>query len=380
MSFERVGFRTSGAGLEIDLDAVADNYRFLQTAVAPAAIAGVVKADAYGLGATEVSGALVRAGCRHLFVANLDEALALLPSTPPAVAIYVLNGLAPGSEGCAADAGLIPVLNTHRQVEAWRHLSTHRREPLSAILHVDSGMSRLGLSEHHIAALAREPRLFQDLDVRYLMTHLACADEPDAASNAAQLVAFRRRVEALPPRPLSIANSAAALSGFARPDDLVRVGLALYGGAPLTGRGNPMRPVAHLTVRVLQVRGVPEGIGVGYGLTHVMAKAGRIATIEAGYADGWPRALGNRGGVYWGDRRLPIIGQVSMDSMTVDISELPVGALIEGDSVELIGPHQSLEAVAQDAGTISYEILTRLGRRFARLYAARGTTRSGSET
>lgn len=380
MPFEPGAASPRSEGLEIDLRALFDNYHLLQKLVGPAQVAGVVKADAYGLGAQAVSRTLIRAGCRHLFVAHLGEALALSPALSAGVSLYVLNGLRPGTEAQAAEAGLVPVLNTLGQVAAWRDLAVSRGRPLAAVLNLDSGMTRLGLSAADLETVKRDAQIFQDLDVRYYMTHLARADVPEATSNADQVARFRRQAASLPSRPLSISNSAAALSRLAGADDLVRAGLALYGGAPVMGGRTPMRSVIRLTARVLQVRDVPAQVGVGYGLTHVTAGPTRIATIESGYADGWPRALGNRGDIFWRGRRLPIIGQISMDSMTVDATALQPDALREGDVVELIGPHQSLEAVAQAADTISYEILTRLGHRYRRTYTDRAAALTGSST
>src|SRR5690606_4820697 len=188
----------------------------------------------------------------------------------------------------------------------------------------------------------------------------------DHPANQSQLAQFERLARRLPPAPRSLANSGGSFLAPAFHQDLVRPGISLYGVAPHPGRSSPIRPVVRLEAKIIQVRAIPAGQGVGYGLTYAPGQSARIATIGVGYADGWLRHLSNRGAAYYNGVRLPIAGRVSMDSITLDITALPEGALQAGDVVELIGPHQPLEAVARDAETIPYEILTSLGRRYAR--------------
>lgn len=355
----------AGGWLTIDLAAVVANYRAVQAAAAPSRVAAVVKADAYGLGAAPVAAALARAGCHDFFVADLAEALGLRAGLGGDPDIYVLNGLFPGSEAAAQAAAIIPVLNSREQVRRWADLAKATAARLPAVVQVDTGMSRLGMDAEDVAWLAGAAAL-ADLDVRYLMSHLACADADDGAVSALQRAEFERLAAMLPPWPRTLANSAAALTDPQAHGDLVRAGIALYGA--VSGEG--LRPVVTLSGRVLQTRTLRRGAGVGYGMTYRAKGAERIATIAVGYADGWPRALGNRGAAWFGGVRLPIIGQVSMDSMMIDVSALPSDALGLGDAVELIGPHQTLADVADLAGTIPYEILTRLGHRYARSYRA----------
>lgn len=350
----------SGGRLTIDLDALVGNLRAIQAATAPARVAAVVKADAYGLGARSVAAALAGAGCRDFFVADLAEAIDLRASLGGDPDIYVLNGLWPGSEAEAHAADIIPVLNAKDQILRWSALATGRRLP--AVLQLDTGMSRLGMDAADVAWLAASPEALACLDVRYVMSHLADADDP--ATTAMQRTAFERLTAMLPPWPRTLANSAASLTDPLTHGDLVRAGIALYGALP----GEGLRPVVSLAGRVIQTRTLPAGVGVGYGLTYTTRGTERIATIGVGYADGWPRALSNRGAVWAGETRLQIVGQVSMDSMMVDVSALPSDTLKAGDEVELVGPHQTLAQVADLAGTIPYEILTRLGRRYARSY------------
>ncbi len=357
----------AGAVLRIDLDALVANYKRICMQVDGATVAGVVKANAYGLGAAEVSHALASAGCRHFFVAQLGEAIALRPKLGDEAALYVLNGLKPGAEAVAAGINAIPVLNSRDQLDRWAALAAGSGRRLPAVLQVDSGMSRLGLSRAEASALASNPEQLDGIELRLIMSHLACADDAEAEANRAQATAFEEMASLFPGIPRALDNSGGSFlprSHF----DIVRPGIALYGGAPQGGRPNPMRPVVALETYIIQVRDVPAGVGVGYGLTSVASHARRIATLPVGYADGWPRHLSNRGAVFIGGHRAPVAGRVSMDSMTVDVTDVPAALLQPGAPVELLGPHQCIDDVARDAGTISYEILTQLGHRYARTY------------
>jgi alanine racemase len=357
--------------LTIDLDALRANYRTIATRVAPARCGAVVKANAYGLGVAMAAPALYREGCRSFFVAQLCEADPLARAIGPDAVLFILNGLDPGSEAACARAGFVPVLNSRSQIERWRALARAQGRALPAALQIDSGMSRLGLPPTEAVALAGDAAWARDIDLRLLMTHLACADEPDRAANAEQLARFDAVRAHFPAVPLSIANSGGAFLPSAFHHDLVRPGIALYGADP-GPNVEGLRAVVKLEARVLQIRTIAAGTGVGYGLEHVAAAPQRLATIAIGYADGWPRSLGGVGAAWHHGVRLPIAGRVSMDSLTIDISALPDDALAEGDFVELLGPSQPAADAALDAGTIAYEILTRLGPRHARAYVEGG--------
>lgn len=354
----------SGGILTIDVDSVVANWRSLAARVAPSRSAAVVKADAYGLGAPPLVRPLYEAGCRDFFVVALSEAHVLRPLLPPDAAIYVLNGLMPGT-AAAYDEGILPVLNSLAQCHAWAEAMRGSRP---SVIQVDTGMSRLGLDVAEQQALGDGPGLLAATGARLVMSHLACADEPGKPGSSEQLVAFRAACERLP----GLAGSLAASSGiFLGPDyyfDLCRPGASLYGieTSPLA---EGIKPVVDLRIRVLQLREIEAGTSVGYGYTFRASRTTRLATLAAGYADGWWRRFSNgAGAVYFGDTRLPSVGRVSMDSFSVDISALPQGALAEGDLLELIGPHQSVDDVARAAGTIGYEVLTALGRRYHRVY------------
>lgn len=360
----------AGAGasgyLTIDLAALRRNYQKLSAAVAPATVAAVVKADAYGLGAEQVSKALHAQGCRHIFVAHLLEALKLRPLLPNDTHIFVLNGLQPGAEITCADANIVPVLNSLEQFRRWSFTAETLGRALPAVLQFDTGMSRLGVPPQERVALAAELEGCPNIQIVFIMSHLACADEVDNRQNADQLAEMRVIAGEFPVLNVCFANSGGVFLGGDYHGVLTRPGIALYGGAPTAGRPNPMEPVVRLDVAVIQTRTVPAETPVGYGGAYVTTSEARLATIAAGYADGLPRSLSNRGAVFYDGIRLPIVGRVSMDSITVDATALPEGALSLGSLVEVLGPHQTLEDVAQAAGTISYEILTNLGHRYER--------------
>ncbi|MPY74542.1 MAG: alanine racemase [Alphaproteobacteria bacterium] len=354
--------------LTVDLDALATNYRLLAGRAAPARCAAVVKADGYGLGVGPVARTLSAAGCETFFVAHLDEAVILrreLAEAAAAPEIYVLNGLMAEDEQVFRDHLLMPVLNDLGQVERWAE-DCRAHGPHPAAIHLDTGMSRLGLPRDEQETLMSEPERLRGIPLRCVMSHLACADTPDHPLNRQQQRDFAAAIGRL---PKAIASLSASSGIFLGPDwhfDMVRPGVALYGVAPAEGRPNPMAPVAGLYGKIIQVRRVDAPGTVGYGATHRFAGPTRVATVAAGYADGYLRSLSGRATAYIGDVAVPLIGRVSMDLITLDISNVPHAEA--GDIVELIGPHADLDAVAKTAGTIGYEILTSLGRRYRRHY------------
>ncbi|WP_457578229.1 alanine racemase [Ensifer adhaerens] len=354
--------------LTIDLSALGRNYAKLSSLVAPARAAAVVKADAYGLGVERVAPVLYDKGCRHFFVAQFTEAVKLRPLLAKDAQIFVLNGLQPGDEMACADRGIVPVLNSLRQWQRWSAIAKYRQRTLPAVLQFDTGMSRLGVPPEECAALAAELSSQSNVEILFIMSHLASADEAGSDQNDTQLAEMNRVAEKFPGFDICFANSGGIFLGKRYHGVLARAGIALYGGVPTVGERNPMEPVVSLEVAVVQTRTVPAGAKVGYAGTHVTQKEARLATIAAGYADGLPRSLSGRGAVYCVGTRLPIVGRVSMDSITVDTTALPEGTLSLGSFVEVIGPHQTLDDLARDAGTISYEILTSLGDRYVRHY------------
>jgi alanine racemase len=352
--------------LLIDLDALARNYRYLRAHAEPAECGAVVKADAYGVGVERVATRLLREGCTRFFVATLAEARQLREIARDA-SIYVLDGVLDGEADALAEIGAAPVLNSLEQIERW----TGRGR---ALLHLDTGMARLGLTSAEVEQLAREPKRLRGIAVEFVLTHLACADEPGHPLNREQLKRFDILRAQLPSAPTSIGNSAAILIDAEHRGDLVRPGIALYGGNPFVERPNPMAPVVTLSGRILQIRRVDEALTVGYGATYGVAPPARLAVIGVGYADGYPRCLGNRATAAIAGRRVPVVGRVSMDLTVVDVSNVPQAESQPGDWVELIGAEIGIDKVAAAAGTISYEILTGLGKRLHREY--RGETLS----
>ncbi|MBN9251363.1 MAG: alanine racemase [Mesorhizobium sp.] len=357
---------TVGAVLTIDLGAVRENYRRLSAKLGTTRCAGVVKADGYGLGAVPVANALMAEGCDTFFVAHVGEGIVLRDAIGPKPTIYVLNGIPPGAERDAIGSSLRAVINSLDQLMAWSKAARHAGSKLPAAVQVDSGMSRLGMALSEVMALAADSQAFSDIEVALVMSHLACADEPAHAANEAQRVEFDRLRAMLPPAPASLANSSGIFLGSAFHHQLGRPGAALYGINPTPGHENPMLPVVRLQAKVIQTRTVAAGAGIGYGHTAVANDVTALATISLGYADGWRRRAA--ASAYFDGVRLPFIGRVSMDSIILDISDLPEGRLRPGDMVEMIGPSQTLDEVAGFSGTIAYEVLTSLGHRFHRRY------------
>ncbi|NTG47760.1 alanine racemase [Agrobacterium rhizogenes] len=354
--------------LTIDLVALRRNYETIAAAVAPAKAAAVVKADAYGLGADRVAPALYHSGCRDFFVAQFGEAEKLRPHLEADARIYVLNGLQPGAEVACAQTGVVPVLNSMEQYKRWRSTAQAQGRILPAVLQFDTGMSRLGIPPEDRAAFAAELAQSTGVEIRFIMSHLASADETDNGQNAQQLAEMRKIAAEFPQFSVSFANSGGVFLGSDYHGVLTRAGIAVYGGALTVDKSNHIQPVIRLDVAVVQTRSVPPGTLIGYGGTHAAKVEMRLATLAAGYADGLPRCLSDRGAAYYEGVRLPIVGRVSMDSITIDVTALPPGTLRLGSLVEVIGPHQTLEDLAKSAGTISYEILTGLGHRYHRDY------------
>jgi len=339
---------------------------------APAECAAVVKADAYGLGMAAVAPALARAGCKTFFVATLGEAEELRGLLAGAT-IYVLAGLLEGAAPVCRRLGLRPVLNSADELEEWATFSKSARARLPAAIHIDSGMNRLGLSTAEVEAVAGAKNPWNAFELALVMSHLACSDEPDHAKNEVQRKIFDALRAKLPKAAASLANSAGILLGRAYHYDLVRPGIALYGGKASRAAASRFAHVVQLTGRVLQVRDVPPGETVGYGATRTLIRHSRIAVLSVGYADGVFRALSvadNREGlqVHFGSHPAPLIGRVSMDLITVDVTDVPRELARRGAWVELIGTHVAAHEFAAHAGTIDYEVLTNLGTRAVRRY------------
>jgi alanine racemase len=347
--------------LEVNLPALVRNYAHLASRLHSGRAAAVVKANAYGLGIGRVAPALYNDGCRDFFVATLDEGIALrglLPfSGEQAATIYVFHGARSGQAKDFLAHRLLPVLNSLEQIAAWNDAG-------ACALHIDTGMCRLGLTPEEAEALpqyACKPQL--------VLSHLACANDPADTKNHRQLETFRRLRARFPEAQASFANSSGI---FLSPDyhfDLVRPGCSLYGIAPNTLRINPMEHVATLSAPVLQYRAIDHDQTVGYSATATVTAGSVLATVELGYADGLLRSLSNRGYGYVGATRLPIVGRVSMDMVSVDVTPLPAHLRSPDLRINFICENQPVDAVAESAGTIGYEILTGMGPRVERVYS-----------
>ncbi len=352
----------------IDLGAVAENYRILCERARPAAVAAAVKANAYGLGLEPVSRALFDSGCRTFFVAHFGEALALRAAVPDA-AIAVLHGLETDEHNEAVACRIVPVVNHLEALRAWQVSARRHDRELPAFVHLDTGMTRLGLSRLEQETLAAEPSRLEGIAVMAWMSHLACADNTLHPKTSAQRDAFEIALKELPKASASLANSSGIFMGGDYLYDLVRPGAALYGINPTPDRPNPMRGVVTLRAPILQVRPVDPQMTVGYGATHTVPRRGRIATVALGYADGYHRSLGGKAQGQIGDWLVPVVGRVSMDLVTLDISAVPESVAHPGATVDFIGDAVPVDEVAALAGTIGYEILTGLGSRIQRIYS-----------
>ncbi|WP_184012197.1 alanine racemase [Rubricella aquisinus] len=336
--------------LTIDLDAIAANWRALDAmSSARVETAAVVKADAYGLGIAPVARALQKAGARSFFVATAEETPALRQAVGNGADLYVFSGFMPTDAEIYRATGAIPCLNSAAQVS---HFSQQTGMGRCAI-QIDSGMNRLGMEPEEYAALSER---IAGLNPVLTLSHLACADEPEHPQNTAQLEVFSATAEGR----RSLAATGGTLLGAPYHFDMTRPGIGLYGGLPFADA----RPVVRLSLPVIQTREVMPGEAVGYGAAWTAKTPCRIATVSAGYADGLIRAMGNRARLWAGDTPCPLAGRVSMDLLTVDVSHLEH----DPDTLDILGPHQSVDDLADAAGTIGYEILTSLGARYHRRY------------
>jgi alanine racemase len=356
------------ARLTVRLDAVVANYRLCQRLAGPAAVAGVVKADAYGCGMAPVARALAASGCDTFFVARLDEGVALRQANGEA-RIFVLDGAAPDAVPALLSHRLTPVLNSLAEIAGWQAAAGETRTALECAVHVDTGMSRLGLPGEELSLLASEAKKRLDgLRVVLWMSHLACADEAESKMNRVQLDRFRTALAMLPPAPASLASSGGVLLGKDYAFDMVRPGIGLYGGNVQHQPKNPFSVAAVLTARILQIRRIDRGESVGYGASFRAKRPTVIATVALGYADGLMRAIGNRGFAAIAGARAPVAGRVSMDLVTLDVTDLPQNLISTDAEAEFFGDTISLEEVGRLADTAAYEILSSILPRVPRRY------------
>jgi alanine racemase len=356
----------TGSVLTVDLTAIVENWRTLKARLLTAECAAVVKANAYGLGLQQVTAALTQAGCTTFFVADLAEARAVRSRAPDA-AIYVLDGFTPDWGEGFVDINARPVINSTTELAEWDAFVAAHSWAGGAALQIDTGMRRLGITPEEAAALA--PRAHTDNHgIALLMSHLACAQTPDHPLNAKQITLFRELRALYPGVPASLANSSGIFLGDATHFDLARPGAALYGVNPTPGAPNPMKSVVELTGRILQLRNIARDDTVGYDATWTAKRPSRIAVAALGYADGLLRSGSGTDERPGGDaivagKRCPIVGRISMDLVCIDVTDLADGTVHRGDPATLIGGEMTIDDTAAAAGTIGYEVLTRLGLR-----------------
>jgi alanine racemase len=336
--------------LRLDSAALVANWRWLQRTAGTAAGAAV-KADGYGLGAREVAARLAEAGCRDFFVSTWAEAEALGP-LPAGASLSVLHGIGPDDVDAALASAARPVLNTPLQVARWKQVAPGR----ACDVMVDTGMNRLGLCTDEIG-------LLDGLTIDTLMSHLACADE-DHAMNAVQRDRFAAVAATVPAKRASLANSAGICLGRDYAFDLVRPGLALYGGTPRDEAAGQIGQVVFPEAEVVQRRTVRAGESIGYGATWTARADTEAAIVNVGYADGYLRCFAGTGGASIDGKRLPLIGRVSMDLVAVDVSAAP--ELAEGEWVTL---DYDLPSASEASGLSQYELLTGLSPRFERRWS-----------
>ena len=368
---------TSGLGgqLSIDLGALARNWRALDKVSAGALTAAVVKADAYGTGISMASKALHAAGARFFFAATPDEGMAVRAAVPEAH-IFILNGLYPGAASLYVRQNLMPVLSSMAMLEEWLAKCVERNEAYPAALHFDTGMNRLGFRLNE-ASLVRDRLQTLGYSPQMVMSHLACADQPNHEKNRTQLALFGSVMTQFPGIPASLSNSAGMMTGRDYHFQMVRPGIALYGGRAVIGRKNPMAPVVTLHVPILQVKEARTGETVGYGAGYSLSRDSRLAIIGHGYADGFFRSLSSSntrpgGKVAIRGKVCPVIGKVSMDLSIVDITELGTNLPSPGEGAEVLGTTIGVDDQADAGGTIGYEVLTALKGRYNRNYVGDG--------
>lgn len=348
--------------LTVDLAALRANYRLLADRASPARCAAAVKANAYGLGVEAVVPALGGEACDCFFVATFEEGVQVKTLAPDAE-VYVLEGPKSADLSSFSVEGLIPVINT---VDALRDIV---EMPLPFALHIDTGINRLGITVAEIEQfLTDEPSFFDALPLKLVMSHLAAAGDPQNEMNTRQLNEFNRVRALLPSAPASLANSGGTLLGASYHHHMVRPGIGLYGGAPGDAFKDIFEPVVRLEARIVQIKTIKAKGSVGYDGAWTAKVDSIIATLAIGYADGYVTSFFESGKVLIGGELAPIVGKISMDLTTVDITHLGSDKAEVGDYATLIGDGLSLDTVAKNGNMHAYQLLTSLGARVVRKY------------
>lgn len=352
--------------LEINLAKILANYRNLVKFCKPAIISAVVKANSYGLGAVRVSRVLNAHGCRDFFVAFLDEGIELRNALPDSN-IFVLNGVFHQDVEYLLHYNLIPVLNHLPQVKLWQEVALREGRKLPCILHIDTGMNRFGITDPELEKLLASPEILEALNLQYILSHISASD--DHPYNVEQLRVFREHLKFFPGVRASLANSSSIFLGKDYHFDLVRPGAALYGINPSVSKGiTPIYNPVKLSAPIIQLKNLKAGSFIGYDMTHSVKRDSVIATLAVGYADGYFRHFSNNGEVFIDGHIAKVVGRVSMDLITVDVTDLPPEKIFLGQKVEIIGDNLEVDKLASIAGTIGYEVLTNLGNRYEKVY------------
>lgn len=358
--------------IRVDLKALKNNYNAIKSMVGPKTnVSAAVKADAYGLGAEKISKSLYGAGCRIFFVATAGEGKIVRAAIGDRATIYVLNGPAPRDLTLFFGSQLRPVINSLTQARIWEDAIAGVRQPPYCAIHLDTGINRLGFTQEGAERLSKNKALQDKLHIELIMSHLACASDKSSPYNKEQLAAFRARAARFPVKPLSLANTAGIYLGRDYHFQLVRPGIGLYGGFATTDPAQEkVEPVVSLMAPVLQLKTLQSGESLGYNSTFTAQRETQVAIVGAGYADGIPVASSSNQGsglshATMSKKRLPVIGRVSMDLTALDVTALTKRPRI-GDWAEFFGAN--LDADADEASTINYELLVRLGTRARREY------------
>jgi len=355
--------------LEIDLKSICHNFKTVKRKVGKNCIvAATVKANAYGLGVREISQSLIKKKCKHFFVATLMEGIELR-SYNKKVKIYILNGLEKGKCYIYKKYRLTPVLNTLKQISEYEIYQSRIKKSMDAIIHFDTGMSRLGLDEDETKKLIKNKNnILKKTNINYIMSHLACGDDPKSRKNIEQLKMFKEISKSFKNIKKTMANSAGVLLGKNYHFDMVRPGISIFGGNAQKNQKNTFRHVVKLTAKLIQIREIKKGSTVGYGATYKAKQKMIIGTIGLGYADGLNRLFSNNMKCYYKKKEINLIGRVSMDLITLDLSKFQKKDIQINNRIEIINDKNNINQICMNIGTIPYEILTNLGHRYSRVY------------
>lgn len=359
------------SALVVNLQATVANYTILSKVADKAECGAVLKADAYGLGAVAIALRLHKEGCRKFFVAYADEGVQLRQAFIQfglEADVIVLNGLLPGVEAVFSDYNLVPTLTDLDQISRWQVHCKLVGQKLPAVLHIDTGMARTGLPAKELQVLVDTPQMLHGIDLKLIISQMVYSHQENPVYSAFQRQRFDSALRLLPKVPASLAKSGAVFLGSDYHYQLVRPGVGLHGINPTTDSENPLIPAVSLWAKVYQVQEIACGQTVGYAQTFEAKNSMKIATLAVGYADGYPWSMANKGYVYFGQYKAPILGRISMDLMTVDVTHVPEVFVHNGAWAQLVGQDITIDKVAEEAGTVSYEVLLGLGKRFQRIY------------